>query len=224
MQRVGIVCDSTCDLGPEYFRDHDVRMVPLKVLIDGESYLDWVELSPVEFYRRLGEASELPTTSQPSPADFAQTYAALADEGCDEIVSIHLTSPLSGTYQSAMIASEEARVPVRVVDTKLVTLATGLAVKRAVEVRDEGGSAEDVERAAVDAASSTRLFFVLDTLEYLVKGGRAGKATGLAASVLSIKPILTFDEEGTVAPFKRAKGTAKAYATLATDKAKELVA
>jgi DegV family protein with EDD domain len=114
-----------------------------------------------------------------------------------------------------VIASEEARVPVRVVDTKLVTVATGLVVKRAVEVRDEGGTGEDVERAAIDAASATSLFFVLDTLEYLVKGGRAGKATGLAASVLSIKPILMFDDEGTVAPFKRAKGTAKAYATLA---------
>ena len=139
MHRVGIVCDSTCDLGPEYLRDHDVRMVPLKVLIDGESYLDWIELSTGEFYRRLAEARELPTTSQPSPADFGETYAALANEGCEEIVSIHLSSPLSGTYQSAIIAAGDASVPIRVVDTKLVTLATGLVVKRAVEVREDGG-------------------------------------------------------------------------------------
>jgi DegV family protein with EDD domain len=215
MHRVGIVCDSTCDLGPEYLRDHDVRMVPLKVLIDGDSYLDWVELSTGEFYRRLATAQELPTTSQPSPADFGETFSALAGEGCEEIVSIHLSSPLSGTFQSAQIAAEDSVVPVRVVDTKLVTLATGLCVKRAVEARNAGGTADEVEAAAVDTASATELFFVLDTLEYLVKGGRAGKATGLAASLLSIKPILRFDDEGTVEPFKRAKGTAKAYATLA---------
>jgi DegV family protein with EDD domain len=212
---VGIVCDSTCDLGLQWFDDNDVVMVPLKVMFAEETFLDWVDLDPDEFYSRLEEASELPTTSQPTPAQFAEAYQALADKGIDEIVSVHLTSPLSGTFESATMAAKDSTVPVRVVDTRLVTQATGLAVKAAVRARESGGDGAAVEAAALNASKSTHLFFVLDTLEYLVKGGRAGKASGLAASVLNIKPVLTFNDEGTIEPFSKERGSRKAYAALA---------
>jgi DegV family protein with EDD domain len=130
-------------------------------------------------------------------------------------VSIHLTSALSGTFESATLAAVNSAVPIRIVDTKTVSMATALAIEAAVEVRDTGGSATDVESAARKAADSSRLYFILDTLEYLVKGGRAGKAAGLAASVLNIKPILTFTPEGTIEPFKKVKGLKKALAELA---------
>ena len=215
MGKVGIVCDSTCDLDQAYYEANDVTMVPLKVMFGQESFLDWVELLPDEFYRRLPEAAELPTTSQPSPADFTAAYERLASDGCEEIVSVHLSAPLSGTFQSATIAAETSSVPVRVVDTKVVAAATGLCLMAAVEARASGADAAAVEKAATDAASAVRIFFVLDTLEYLVKGGRAGKASGLAASLLNIKPILTFNPEGTIEPFSKVKGTAKALASLA---------
>jgi DegV family protein with EDD domain len=215
MTRVGIVCDSTCDLGPEWLAQHDVTMVPLKVLFGDDSYLDWIDLSPDEFYKKLAASASLPKTSQPSPSDFTKAYVELAEAGCTEIVSVHLTSALSGTFESATLAAVTSPVPIRVVDTKTVSMATALAIEAAVEVRDAGGSATEVETAARKTADSSRLYFILDTLDYLVKGGRAGKAAGLAASVLNIKPILTFTPEGTIEPFKKVKGLKKALAELA---------
>ncbi|MBI5231785.1 MAG: DegV family protein, partial [Coriobacteriales bacterium] len=126
-----------------------------------------------------------------------------------------------GTVQSATIAAAESPIPVRVVDTKLVSQASGLVLKSAIAARDAGATAQEVERVAVETAAETRIFFVLDTLEYLVKGGRAGKATGLAASLLDIKPVLTFTPEGEVEPFARVKGQKKAYAQLAEHVAKD---
>lgn len=215
MGTIGIVCDSTCDLGPEWLSTHDVVMVPLKVNFGEESFLDWIDLTPERFFERLASAETLPKTSQPSPADFAEVYKALAAEGCTEIVSIHLTSALSGTVESAIMAARMSTIPVRVVDTKLVTMATGLSVIAAVDARDAGGDADAIEAAARYVAENSKLYFALDTLEYLVKGGRAGKAQGLAASLLNIKPVLTFNSEGTIEPYKKVKGTKKALAEMA---------
>jgi len=221
MARTGIVADSTCDLGPEWLADNDVKMVPLKVSFGEESYLDWVDMDPDEFYRKLQNAPALPKTSQPSPADFAVAYAELAERGCDEIVSIHLSAALSGTFDSATMAAADAPVPIRIVDTKRVSQATALCVRAAVEARDAGASAAGIEQAARDTADSSRLLFVLNTLEYLVKGGRAGKAAGLAASVLNIKPVLTFNDEGIVEPLKKVKGIKKAMSELAAQVAED---
>lgn len=221
MFEIGIVCDSTCDLEPSWLAAHDVRMVPLRVLFGEEQHLDWIDARPEEFYERLVAAPALPTTSQPSPADFAAVYAQLAEEGCTNIVSIHLTSALSGTCESAIMAASESVIPVEIVDTKVVSQATALVVKSAVLARDAGGSAEDVARAATETAQKVRLFFVLDTLDYLVKGGRAGKAQGLAASLLNIKPILRFNNEGIIEPFKKLKGTKKALSELAAHVAQD---
>jgi len=221
MNTVGIVCDSTCDIAPEWLEAQSVRMVPLTVFFGDEAFRDWVEIQPAEFYRRLAAFPALPTTSQPSPADFTAAYAELVEAGCDSIVSVHLTSELSGTFESATLAAADAPVPVTVVDTKLVSSATALAVKAAIGARDAGGSHDEVVAATKKVASSSRLFFILDTLEYLVKGGRAGKAQGLAASLLNIKPILRFNDEGTIEPFKKVKGTRKAIMELAEHVAEE---
>lgn len=215
MSKVGIVADSTCDLGPEWFVAHDVVMVPLKVNFGETTYLDWVELAPDLFFEKLASSPTLPKTSQPSPADFAEVYRQLMDDGCTEIVSIHLSSPLSGTIESARMASDMASIPVRVVDTKLVSIGTGLAVIDAVAARDAGGTAADIEKAAMAVVEKARLFFALDTLDYLVKGGRAGKAQGLAASLLNIKPVLTINADGIIEPYKKVKGTKKAIAEIA---------
>lgn len=224
MSKIGIVADSTSDLGPQWFSDNDVRMVPLKVLFGEDSYLDWIDMTPEEFYRKLQTSPTLPKTSQPSPAEFAKVYSELAGEGCTEIVSIHLTAALSGTFESATMAAADSPVPVRIVDTKLVSQATALCIKAALAAREAGGGADEIEAAARETAASTRIFFVLDTLEYLVKGGRAGKAAGLAASLLNIKPILTFNSEGTIEPFKKVKGLKKAMTELAAHVAAESAA
>jgi DegV family protein with EDD domain len=190
-------------------------MVPLKVNFGEDTYLDWVDLTPVGFYAKLASSPTLPKTSQPSPAEFAVVYRELTDAGCDEIVSIHLTSALSGTIESAIMAARMAPVPVRVVDTLTVSMGTALAVIAAIEARDSGAGAAAVEAAARHVVENGRIFFALDTLEYLVKGGRAGKAQGLAASVLNIKPVLTFNRDGIIEPYKKVKGTKKALAEIA---------
>ena len=139
MGKIGIVADSTCDLGPTWLDEHDVRMVPLKVIIGDHTYLDWIDFTPETFYPKLVASAKLPTTSQPSPADFAKVYAELADEGCEEIVSIHLSAKLSGTYESASLAAVDSPIRVRLVDSLVVSHATGLVVKAAVVAREAGG-------------------------------------------------------------------------------------
>jgi DegV family protein with EDD domain len=194
-------------------------MVPLKVLFGDATYLDWIDLTPAAFYEKLAAATALPKTSQPSPAEFAAVYQRLADEGCEGIVSIHLSEALSGTIESATLAAASAPVPVRVVNTLTVSVGEALVVKAAVEARDAGGSLDAIEAAARYVVENGRLLFALDTLEYLVKGGRAGKAQGLAASVLNIKPVLTMNREGVIEPFKKVKGTKKAIAEIAAQAA-----
>lgn len=215
MPKVGIVCDSTCDLGPRWLKEHNVVMVPLKVEFGDVTYLDWVDLMPDQFYEKLATAEELPKTSQPSPADFGVVYRQLADEGYEGIVSIHLSAALSGTTESALMAAKVASVPVHAIDTRTVSMGTGLSVMTAAAVRDAGGDAVAVRDAVQKVVDTGRIFFALDTLEYLVKGGRAGKAQGLAASVLNIKPVLTFNADGIIEPYKKVTGTKRAIAEIA---------
>jgi DegV family protein with EDD domain len=221
MPDVGIVCDSTCDLGPDWLAAHGVSMVPLKVLFGERSYLDWVELRPLQFYDMLAEAPTLPKTSQPSPADFEAVYRELAASGCTGIETITLSAALSGTFESATLAAADSPVPVRVIDSRSVTQGTGLVVKAAIAARDAGGDADAVEAAARKAAAEVHVYFVLETMEYLVKGGRAGKAQAVAASLLNIKPVLHIDADGVIEPYKRARGMRNAVEEIAAKVAED---
>lgn len=221
MAKVGIITDSTCDLSPEGLAALDVRMVPLTVHFGDESLADWIEVTPNEFYERMAKEAKLPTTSQPSPADFQKAYDAEIAQGAEEIVVITISSTFSGTFESATLAAKTAKVPVRVVDTKMATQATGLVVKAAVAKRAEGGTAEEIEAESLRVAQSMRLYFVLDTLENLVKGGRAGKAAGLAATLLNIKPVLMVNKDGVIEPYKKLRGRPAAIAALAEQVAED---
>lgn len=224
MARIAVVTDSTCDMGPEALAAIGVPMVPLKLHVEDKTYQDWIDFTPETFYPMLAAAPKLPTTSQPSPAEFAEVFARLADEGYTGIVSVHLSAKLSGTIESAHIAAADSPIPVRVVDTEIVSWGTALVVQAAVVARDAGGDLDAVEAAALKASEGVELFFVLDTLDNLVKGGRAGKAQGLAASLLNIKAVLHF-EHGLIVPFQKARGTKAAIALLAqhvAERSKEL--
>jgi DegV family protein with EDD domain len=221
MGTIGIVTDSTCDLGPEWLSSHGILMVPLIVRFGDETYRDWCDLAPEEFYRMLAASPILPKTSQPAPAEFEAVYEGLAAAGCDGIVSIHLSSMLSGTIASATIAAAASPIPVRVVDSKSASQGTGLVVKAAAAARDAGGLLDDVAAAAETAVPGVHLFFVVESLEYLVKGGRAGKAQALAATMLNIKPVLHIDAEGVIEPFKKVKGMQKAIEEIASQVARD---
>ena len=210
MPKVGLVCDSTCDLEPSWLAEHDIELVPLTVLFGDETFLDWVELRPADFYARLKKFDGQAKTSQPSPADFQAAYKRLADKGCEGIVVMTLASALSGTYESATLAAAEAPVPVRVVDSRSITQGLGMVVKAAMRARDAGGDLDEVERVADKAAEEVHIYFVVETMEYLVKGGRAGRAQGAAASLLNIKPVLHIGRDGVIETFKKVKGTRSA--------------
>jgi len=224
MPRIAVVTDSTCDRGPDALGAINVTMVPLKVHFGDETYRDWVELTPEEFFPKLRSSAQLPTTSQPTPGDFSQVYQRLADEGAEGIVSIHLSAKLSGTIESALMAAENSPVPVRVVDSMSVSCGLDFAIDAACAARDAGADLDTVQKAALDAVAETELFFVIDTLDYLVKGGRAGRAQGMAAALLNIKPVLQVTG-GVIEPYKKSKGTNRAIREMAqhvADRSKKL--
>jgi len=202
----GIVLDSTADFPDAPERFPNWRVVPLYVLFGADSYRDYVDIGPAEFYDRLRTAEELPTTSQPTPQDFAAAYEDLA--GLERLFVLTVSAKLSGTYASAQQAAEQ-HAGVRVIDTATASAAItmlGMAIQRRLE---NGTSDEEIDELVARFRRESGLVFTLDTLEYLAKGGRIGRAAGWAGQLLNIKPILTL-ADGEVLPLKRVRGNRKA--------------
>jgi DegV family protein with EDD domain len=205
-QNTAIVLDSTADFPEAPQRFPNWRVVPLYVLFGDESYRDYVELAPPEFYARLRTAEQLPTTSQPTPGDFVKTYEELAQY--DRIYSLHISAALSGTYQSATTAAAELGEKVRTVDSESASAAIamlGLALQRRLE---EGTTDEAIDALIRRFRERAGLIFTVDTLEFLRRGGRIGRASAWAGQLLHVKPILTIERE--VVPLKRVRGNQKA--------------
>ena len=202
-----IVVDSTADFPEAQERFPNWRMVPLYVRFGDQSYRDYVELGPDEFYARLRTADELPTTSQPTPGDFLAAYEELAAH--ERIYSLHISAKLSGTFESARTAASELGDKVRMVDTETASAAItmlGLAIQRRLE---RGTTDEEIAALVERYLREHGLLFTVDTLEFLAKGGRIGRAAKFAGQMLHIKPILTIDD-GEVLPLKRVRGNQKA--------------
>jgi DegV family protein with EDD domain len=202
-----IVLDSTADFPEAPKRFPNWRVVPLYVLFGDQSYRDYVELAPEEFYARLRTSETLPTTSQPTPGDFLETYEELG--AYERIYSLHLSSVLSGTYQSATTAAATlGDDKVRVVDSETASAAIamlGLAIQRRL---DRGTSDDELDALIERFKDEARLIFTVDTLEFLRRGGRIGRASAWAGQLLHVKPILTIERE--VIPLKRVRGNQKA--------------
>jgi len=210
-ENTAVVLDSTADFpeGPAQFANW--RIVPLYVRFGTESFADYVELGPDEFYDRLRAAPEPPTTSQPTPGDFLAVYEELAPR-YERILSLQLSGTLSGTLASAEAAAATmGGDAVRVIDTRTVSAAIAmlaLAVQRRLE---RGTTDEEVDALVARYRERHGLLFTVDTLEYLAKGGRIGRAAALAGSLLDVKPILAI-EDGEVVPLKRVRGQQRALA------------
>ena len=205
-QNTAIVLDSTADFPEAPERFPNWRIVPLYVVFGDQSYRDYVELAPPEFYARLRTAEELPTTSQPTPGDFLQTYEELAQY--ERIYSLHISSTLSGTYQSASTAAAELGDKVRTVDSESASAAIamlGLAIQRRL---DQGTTDDAIDALVGRYRANAHLIFTVDTLEFLRRGGRIGRASAWAGQLLHVKPILTIERE--VVPLKRVRGNQKA--------------
>jgi DegV family protein with EDD domain len=206
-ENTAIVLDSTADFPDAPERFPNWRVVPLYVRFGADSFRDYVDIGPAEFYARLRTAEELPTTSQPTPQDFQAAYDEL--DAYERIFAFAVSAKLSGTYESAQRAASETGDHVRVIDTETASAAIAmlaLAVQRRLE---RGTTDEELDELVDRFKRESGLIFTLDTLEYLARGGRIGRAAGWAGQLLNIKPILTLSE-GEVLPLKRVRGNRKA--------------
>lgn len=214
MGKIRVVTDSTADLPRELIEKYGITVVPLKVMFGEKIYRDGVDLTPREFFQKLRRAPDLPTTSQPSPQEFVEAYRPLVEEGAS-IVSIHISSALSGTLQSAKLAKAILGYEdLEIIDSRLVSLALGMVVLAAAERADEGCSKEEVLVRVNQIIDRLQAYFLVDTLEYLQRGGRIGKAQAFLGSLLNVKPICTL-KEGIIYPYEKVRGKAKAVERLA---------
>ena len=206
---VRVVTDSTADLPAALAEELGITVVPLNVHFGTEVYRDGVDISPDQFYARLVSSPTLPTTSQPSVGDFLQTYEALG-ENADQVVSVHVSAKLSGTLNSAVQAVQQVQGNTRVetVDSLQGSLGLGMVAIAAGRAAQSGADMDEVLRATRDAMVRARFFGLLDTLKYLEKGGRIGKAQAFVGSLLQIKPLLAI-RDGEAQPLERARSRAK---------------
>jgi DegV family protein with EDD domain len=210
-ENTAVVLDSTADFPDAQERFPNFRTVPLYVRFGDESFKDYVEMTADRFYERLQTDPELPTTSQPTPGDFLATFEELAGR-YERILSIQISSTLSGTFASAQSAAELlGGDAVRVIDSRTASAAIamlGLGVQRRLE---RGTTDDEIDEFVAHYQRQHHLLFTVNTLEYLARGGRIGRAAAFAGNLLNVKPILTI-RDGEVIPIKRVRGNAKAFA------------
>lgn len=218
--RTAIVTDSTSNLPPELARDRRIHVVPLYVVWGDQSLRDGVDIQEPEFYARLRASREIPKTSQATPQDFTELFARIrAEENVDEIVCIVLSSELSGTYASAILARGMVDFPVHVIDSRQVSWALGHAVLAAADTRDQGATPDEIAAAAQEAAPRQHLVFTIESLDYLRRGGRIGSGRLLVGSALNIKPVLTV-RDGVIEPLENVRTRKRALQQIVKTAAK----
>ncbi len=207
---VCVVTDSTADIPLETRRELGIHVVPLKVIFGDEEFVDGVTMQAPEFYSRLVDDNVFPTTSQPSPGEFIDVYTRLLDH-YDGIVSIHISAELSGTLDSATQARaqmEGAGEAIRIIDSRSASMGIGLVVLDAARAAQAGGDLDAVAKLAEDLIPRSGVIFLLDTLEYLRRGGRIGPASAFLGTLLRFRPLLHIDE-GIVKPLARPRSRRK---------------
>src|SRR4051794_747150 len=192
MSQIRIVTDSSCDLPPQLETEHRISIVPLTIRFGDQEFVDRRDLSPEEFWSRCASSPVLPETAAPSPGAFEEAFRKAATEGCDGVVCINLSSALSATFSAAELASKSVAdtVPVRVIDSRTLTMGLGNLCLTAATAAENGRSIDDIAADVDKRIPLTRTYAALDTLENLKKGGRIGGATAMLGSMLSIKPII----------------------------------
>jgi DegV family protein with EDD domain len=201
---VAVVTDSTADLPAALARTRSITVVPLTLHFEGRSWLDGIDITPADFYRRLPAATTHPTTSQPSAGQFAETYSELLKDS-EAIVSIHISEKLSGTYASARQGADLTDPKrVHVIDSQLASMSLGLMTLAASQLAARGEVAVSVEKKVLEMRDEIQTYFSVATLEFLRRGGRIGRANALLGSVLQVKPVLCI-RDGLVTPLERVR-------------------
>jgi DegV family protein with EDD domain len=216
---VRLLTDSTADIPQDQALAAGITIVPLTVFFGDEAYLDGVELDNASFYSKLQASKELPRTSQPSPAAFQEAFIRLINEGADAILSVLLSSKLSGTYQSACTARDTLpdtvkKIPIEIIDSQNISIAMSRSILRGAQEAKDGLSLPEIKAHILDELARTRILCVLDTLEYVRRGGRIGGARAFLGNMLSVKPIISL-KDGEVIPVEQPRTRSKAYARVA---------
>jgi DegV family protein with EDD domain len=207
---VAVVTDSTAYLPDELVEGYGIHVVPLYVVLAGHSGREGEDIGPQDVARALNVRGQRVSTSRPTPGDFVAAYRRALSEGADRLVSIHLSSELSGTWDAARLAaSQVGEHVVKVVDTRSAAMGAGFAVLAAARSAAAGADVATVARTAQEIADATRTFFVVDTLEHLRRGGRIGSAAAVLGSALAVKPVLHV-QDGRVVPLEKVRTTARA--------------
>lgn len=209
---VKIIVDSTVDLAPEV-KKQVTAVVPLAVRFGDTEFKDGETITAQKFYEMLVNSEELPTTSQPTPVAFEEAYEKATADG-SEVVMITISSRLSGTYQSATIAAEDFEGKVFVVDSRSAAIGAGVLTEYALQLVQQGLSGEEILKELMEKREKVRMYAVLDTLEYLKKGGRINSATAVVGGMLNIKPLICVDDDGRIAMAGTARGMKKAFSML----------
>jgi DegV family protein with EDD domain len=217
MSTVRIVTDSACDLGDDVVARLGITVVPLSIRFGNEEFTDRVQLSADAFWTKLGSSAQLPETAAPSPGAFEQAFRNAAADGASGVVCVTLSSKLSATYQSAVLAAKSVTdaVAVRVIDSMSITMGLGTMCVAAAEAAQEGGTLDAVADAAQSLVGRTHVYGAVDTLDNLKKGGRIGGAQAFIGTLLSVKPILDIST-GVVEAAGKQRTRAKSFAHLAS--------
>lgn len=212
MSKIKIVTDSTADLLKEDIENLNITVIPLSIQINGETYLDGIDISPKQFIQEMKLSKELPKTSQPAMGTFVETFEKLTADG-SKVISIHLTSGMSGTYSTACAAANMVDGDITVIDSAFITQAMAFQVIEAAKMAKQDASIEEIVSRITKIKENTYLYIMVDTLENLVKGGRIGKGKAFIGSLLSIKPIASL-EGGVYSPVGKVRNHSQVVKTL----------
>lgn len=208
-RKIAVVTDSTSDLSKQQIKELNIKLLPLKVIYSDRQYIDRVTIQPEEVCANFDK--EIPTTSMPSPGEAVELFKQLASEGYTDVISIHISSGLSGTYQMIKAVAQQVKdiINVEVVDSKALSLGLGFLVLEAQKLVDSGKSFEEVVTRVRELQQKGKVFFVVKTLEYLRKGGRIGYVAGTIGEMLNVKPIISINEEGKYYTYQKVRGRKK---------------
>ncbi|WP_278600129.1 DegV family protein [Clostridium tertium] len=214
MNKIALITDSTCGLPKEYINEYDVKVVPLKILYKDKEFIDGINITPEEVYSKLPK--ELPTTSMPSVDDITSLYNELIKESYTQAIVLPVSSGLSSTINSFKLASEEFKDKINtfIFDTKILSMAVGLIVIEVGKMIKKKMNFEDICNTIPKLRENLWMYFTVDTLEYLIKGGRIGKVTGGIGEILNLKPIITMDDNGSYTNYTKVRGSKQAFKKL----------
>ncbi|AGB41154.1 EDD domain protein, DegV family [Halobacteroides halobius DSM 5150] len=210
MAKIAVVTDSTADLTSNQLQEYDITRVPLQVMIADQEYQDWVEINPDQFLKKLEVSDHLPTTSQPPVGRFVKVYEELAKE-YDHIISLHVSTQLSGTIKAAQLAADMVEeVEIKVIDSETVSISLGIMAIEVAKKVKEGTKLGKIIKFIDRIKEQVGIYFTVDDLDYLEQGGRIGKAAAFLGNLFKVRPLMTV-EDGEVAPYKKVRGEKRLY-------------